>query len=353
MPGETPSHESVQQLVEAESGKGTQGINRTWLASISDKVVLLSDGNGIRISRDDGTTYPTHVVNDGTQAGGSLSGTYPNPGLSTAVMDLLCPPGTVIPYAGVAGIPTGWLSCDGSIQSVSSYPRLFAVLGGSYGGNGTTTFGLPNLVGRVVLGVSGAHPLTTSGGSETAPGPAHTHPGSHQHGMAGHVHNFDHNHTLSAHVHPMASHTHTLSGHLHQSNIDHDHANLAATAAASTNGFTGVHEGPSAAVNIDVTGHTHAVAVNLPALGTSNSTSTGPLNPSGLSSLDTSGVASPPNSSGPGTDQTSTLSGANTGAPSAPGLTATDSSAPAASFPGTIPTLPPFLTLLYLIRTGS
>ena len=45
----------------------------------------------------------------------------------------------------LASVPTGWLECDGSAVSRSSYPALFAVYGTSYGpGDGSTTFNLPN-----------------------------------------------------------------------------------------------------------------------------------------------------------------------------------------------------------------
>jgi microcystin-dependent protein len=49
--------------------------------------------------------------------------------------------------------PAGWLQCDGSIVPISTYDVLFNLLGTIYGGNGVTTFGLPNLNGRVPLGM--------------------------------------------------------------------------------------------------------------------------------------------------------------------------------------------------------
>lgn len=44
-----------------------------------------------------------------------------------------------------AAMPQGWLPCDGRELAVSQYPALFAVLGAIYGGNGRTTFALPDL----------------------------------------------------------------------------------------------------------------------------------------------------------------------------------------------------------------
>jgi microcystin-dependent protein len=49
--------------------------------------------------------------------------------------------------------PNGWAVCDGSLLSISQNSALFSLLGTAYGGNGTTTFGLPDLRGRVPVGM--------------------------------------------------------------------------------------------------------------------------------------------------------------------------------------------------------
>jgi len=41
--------------------------------------------------------------------------------------------------------PQGWMSCEGQVLSISQYTALFSLLGTTYGGNGTSTFALPNL----------------------------------------------------------------------------------------------------------------------------------------------------------------------------------------------------------------
>lgn len=48
--------------------------------------------------------------------------------------------------------PKDWAFCDGSIFTISSNTALFSILGTQYGGNGTTTFAIPNLMGRVPVG---------------------------------------------------------------------------------------------------------------------------------------------------------------------------------------------------------
>ena len=100
------------------------------------------------------------------------------------------PAGVVITYAGSTA-PEGWLLCDGSAVSRDTYATLFGVIGTTYGsGDGSTTFNVPDLSGRVAIGPSATHLLGSTGGSETVtlqtanlPAHAHTVP---QHG---HTHN--------------------------------------------------------------------------------------------------------------------------------------------------------------------
>lgn len=76
--------------------------------------------------------------------------------------------GTVLPFAGSTA-PTGWLLCHGQAVSRTTYAALFAAIGTVYGvGDGTTTFNLPDLRGRVIAGLdnmggSAAGRLTNSG----------------------------------------------------------------------------------------------------------------------------------------------------------------------------------------------
>lgn len=390
VPGADPQHTDVQQLIEAESGHGTQGILRRWQASDSVRVVLTSDSTGVKISRDNGVTAPAQVIVDGTTAGGALTGTYPSPTVSPAGMDAIIPPGTIWAYAG-AGFPAGWLPCNGAAVPRASFAKLFAVIGTTYnvGGEAGTDFRLPNLVGRVILGVSGAHPLSELGGAET--GGAHTHTGSHSHGggglaftLSGHTHpqgththdagshSHDiggHAHGLTDHVHQPGSHTHGLNSHRHD--IGHEHlsppthpAVTSASATALNGRFTagGANALPDA--------HTHPYDV--PALGVTNSgvpsaavvdTATPSANNSGglsvaantgtalaagfantgLPSAATGGVTAGAGSVGtPSSDTTGTSSG----------TTATDSSAPAAVYSAATANLMPFLSVAYIIRTG-
>jgi len=56
--------------------------------------------------------------------------------------------------------PPGWLTCDGRLLAIREHTSLFEILGNSYGGDGRTTFGLPDLRGRVPMGVGAGAGLT-------------------------------------------------------------------------------------------------------------------------------------------------------------------------------------------------
>jgi microcystin-dependent protein len=82
--------------------------------------------------------------------------------------------------------PLGWALCNGQLLPIAQYDALFALIGTTYGGDGQTTFALPDLRGRVPLHY-GAGPGLSSrtigelGGAEqetltTGQMPAHTHP---------------------------------------------------------------------------------------------------------------------------------------------------------------------------------
>ncbi|GLQ86467.1 phage tail protein [Dyella flagellata] len=86
---------------------------------------------------------------------------------------------------GFSRVPTGWLPCDGSVLPISNFEVLFALIGTTYGGNGTTAFAVPDLRGSVPLhqgtglGLS-PHPLGQVGGTEgvtllSGEMPQHTH----------------------------------------------------------------------------------------------------------------------------------------------------------------------------------
>jgi microcystin-dependent protein len=75
------------------------------------------------------------------------------------------PTATIIPWSS-SSVPTGYLECNGANVSRSTYATLFAEIGTTYGaGDGSSTFGLPNLQDNVALGKSGTKALASTGGA--------------------------------------------------------------------------------------------------------------------------------------------------------------------------------------------
>lgn len=82
----------------------------------------------------------------------NLMQTYIETAINAQVSGDTLPIGSIMPY-GSDIIPENWLLCDGSAVSRTDYAILFSVIGTTYGvGDGSTTFNLPNLKGKVAVG---------------------------------------------------------------------------------------------------------------------------------------------------------------------------------------------------------
>jgi len=75
--------------------------------------------------------------------------------------------GTILSWSD-SSIPSGFLECDGTAVSRTTYADLFAVISTTYGvGDGATTFNLPDLQDNVPVGKSGTKALASTGGANT------------------------------------------------------------------------------------------------------------------------------------------------------------------------------------------
>lgn len=168
----------------------------------------------------------------------SLPATTPtldNHAVRKAYVDAFIPAGIITQFGGSVA-PSGWLICDGSAisRTNAAYTRLFAAIGTTYGvGDGSTTFNVPNLKGRVPVGFDATQTefdaLAETGGAKThtlvqSEMPAHTHTqNAHNHTQNAHTHVQDaHTHTQDAHNHSQNSHNHTQDAHGHSADA-HNH----------------------------------------------------------------------------------------------------------------------------------
>jgi microcystin-dependent protein len=145
------------------------------------------------------------------------------------------PAGSVTQFAGSTA-PTGWLSCDGTTVSRTTYAALFSVIGTTYGsGDGSTTFALPNMKGRIPVGFDSTQAefdgLGETGGAKThtltsAEMPSHTHTQN------------SHNHTQDGHGHTTVdggAHAHGLTiGTTNTSSTSHTHAGTTRLSGGTT-----------------------------------------------------------------------------------------------------------------------
>ncbi|OAI41007.1 hypothetical protein AYO40_00565 [Planctomycetaceae bacterium SCGC AG-212-D15] len=172
---------ALSLTVQSAAGFSTQG---NFRIQIDNEIMLVTNvsGNVFTVSRgQEGTSAASH--NAGACVTQELTA-----GAMAGLKSDLVPPGILLAFAG-SSVPAGWLLCDGSAVSRTTYAGLFTAISTTWGaGDGSTTFNLPDLRGRIAVGAdgSGVHlpvnkpALGASGGEEqhtlsTAELPAHNH----------------------------------------------------------------------------------------------------------------------------------------------------------------------------------
>ena len=154
------------------------------------------------------------------------------------------PVGTIINFGGSA-TPAGWLACDGTSYSRTTYADLFAAISTAYGAPTGTTFLVPDLRGRNVLGVGtgtglSARLLAATGGYEAVTLvdgdiPSHSHTvndGGHSHGTSESSHSHGTSDSGHSHGTSESSHSHTISS------TSHSHGGIPNTISTSSTSIT-------------------------------------------------------------------------------------------------------------------
>lgn len=179
----------------------------------------------------------------------STTPTLDNHAVRKAYVDTFLPAGVITQYGG-SSAPSGWIVCDGSAVSRTNatYGRLFAAIGTTYGvGDGSTTFNLPNLKGRVPVGFDSTQTefdtLGETGGAKThaltsAEMPSHTHvQDAHTH-----VQNA-HNHVIYMSTSSAGAHSHTYTYDNTTGGTRQSGASYTITSSSTSTGTTSTHNG--------------------------------------------------------------------------------------------------------------
>jgi len=183
------------------------------------------------------------------------------------------PVGTIQDYAGSSLTNNNWLFCRGQAISRTQYSKLFGVIGTTYGaGDGSTTFNLPDLRQRFVLGMNSSGSYSTLGATGGAIDHTHVVRG-HKHGIG----NLAISGASGSHTHALTDngHTHATSPHRHllefsdyhcQENkvqgvnvtdVTHDGA-YSSRSPTKTENTTVVVQGATSNISIAASTHTHA-----------------------------------------------------------------------------------------------
>lgn len=168
-----------------------------------------------------GSIYMRRDNTGGTQLYQKTTGIHLNTGwIGFAGAVVTTPTGAITAFGGTLA-PTGWLICDGSAVSRTTYSDLFAAVGTSFGsGDGSTTFNIPDMRGRVPTGyaVSGGHVDVSTIGNNDGVSAAYRRP--------------KHRHT---------AHTHTQTTHMHRLLMNVGGSGSATPEISYTVGGTGSH----------------------------------------------------------------------------------------------------------------
>jgi len=114
-----------------------------------------------------------------------------------SVLDNSVPVATIVLWSGSSeNLNAGWVVCDGRALSRTTYSVLYSKQGNIFGaGDGSTTFNIPDMRDRFVIGAGGSYSPNSKGGANTV--------------------DISHTHTVASHSHALPSHSHTVNSHRH------------------------------------------------------------------------------------------------------------------------------------------
>lgn len=183
------------------------------------------------------------------------------------------PTGMVSIHAG-SSAPTGWFLCDGTSYSTTTYANLFSAIGYTFGGSGSA-FAVPNLKGKVVVGID-ATQIEFDTRGETGGSMTHQHASTTSSSTS-----VAHNHTIPALSTNSASngagaHNHNVNAHTHNTNSDGDHDHtFEGSVSTSTNGVSQSRTTGNT-ISTNISNHSHGDNFNPTTTGSHTHTTNNP-----------------------------------------------------------------------------
>jgi len=216
------------------------------------KLKVPSNGIGSNELASDASVDANRAVNTDHIKDGAVTAAK----LDSAAVSVLMPTGTVLSYAAAVA-PLGYLVCDGAAISRTTYSSLFGIIGVTYGvGDGSTTFNIPDLRGRVIAGLDintggFANRLTTGSAANINGlllGANNGNPGDTGRGTNG-----AQEHLLTAAQSGLPSHDHTIAMQQSNANFATGSFNGLRTGSGESTGTTGGTDASSAHNNVQPT----------------------------------------------------------------------------------------------------
>lgn len=281
-PADVPA--DIAALAEAVDAK-LDDVDASQITGATSGQILVADSSGVitprtasgdvSVSNTGATTIGTGAVTANKLGSAAVTtakiddGAVTSAKLSSNLQNAVIPSGSIFPFAGTSA-PSGYLICDGSPVSRTTYADLFTVCGTTYGaGDGSTTFNLPNLKGRMPVGLDSSQAEFDTRG-ETGGAKTHT---LTQSEMPSHTHSGSSLSTSSSGSHSHSGSTDTAGSHTHwtwqtTSSVGYSNTGAFSAAAAPSLSTTGSDGSHSHSLSISSAGdHTHSISGNTSAAG--------------------------------------------------------------------------------------
>lgn len=231
----TPATSPYRKVAEVDWTLGTttieelRGVRARVMEHAHDGYATPQADHGDVIGAAAGDPHTQYTLPDGSRPfTGAIGGVDPSASAQLATKLYADATLSTVPVGGVFwwpsadAAPSGFIEADGAAISRTTYSKLFGVVGETYGvGDGSTTFNVPDLRGRFIMGKGAGNDLGDTGGA------------------------LEHTHTQPTHTHAQDVHSHTTPIHVHTGAATASGGSHTHTQAATSTSVAHSHTGPS------------------------------------------------------------------------------------------------------------